>query len=187
MGKREGQTRKFVNEGTDENCRLNKLSVANRIHIVEPQWNPSVESQAIGRILRLGQKRSVTIIRYVVEDTVEKAVQSQQVPKLQLSRGGFGISKDDHGTQRVEEIMVRTNNSPIVDRSRVGLLLSETSLSFTKLKELKGPGSAFIPGNIDSVASQGASRGDSCWTCQGGWSHCERVFLYAFMFIHRFL
>ena len=74
---------------------------------MEPQWNPSVESQAIGRILRLGQKRSVTIIRYIVRGTVEKAVQSQQLRKLQLSQGGFGLSKDDHATQRIEELMVR--------------------------------------------------------------------------------
>lgn len=52
-------------------CSLNKLKVANRIHILEPQWNPSVESQAIGRILRLGQEKSVTITRYIMNGTVE--------------------------------------------------------------------------------------------------------------------
>lgn len=53
--------------------RLN-LSSANRIHIVEPQWNPMVEDQAIGRALRLGQKREVTIIRYVMDDTIEQVL-----------------------------------------------------------------------------------------------------------------
>ena len=53
---------------------LNKLIVANRIHILEPQWNPSVESQAIGRVLRLGQQRTVTIVRYIMEETVEKVL-----------------------------------------------------------------------------------------------------------------
>ena len=50
---------------------LNNLSVANRIHILEPQWNPSVESQAIGRVLRLGQTKTVHVIRYIVRATVE--------------------------------------------------------------------------------------------------------------------
>ncbi|KAK5407027.1 hypothetical protein LTR20_007467 [Exophiala xenobiotica] len=50
---------------------LNNLSVANRIHILEPQWNPSIESQAIGRVLRLGQTKTVSVVRYVVKDTVE--------------------------------------------------------------------------------------------------------------------
>lgn len=52
--------------------RLN-LTVANRVHIVEPQWNPSVEKQAIARALRMGQTQEVIIIRYAIEDTVEQA------------------------------------------------------------------------------------------------------------------
>jgi hypothetical protein len=52
-------------------CRLN-LTIASRIHILEPQWNPSVESQAIGRALRLGQEKEVTIIRYIITNTVEE-------------------------------------------------------------------------------------------------------------------
>jgi SWI/SNF-related matrix-associated actin-dependent regulator of chromatin subfamily A3 len=55
--------------------RLNSLSVANRIHLLEPQWNPSVESQAIGRVVRLGQQRPVTVVRYMMNKTVEKVCQ----------------------------------------------------------------------------------------------------------------
>ena len=51
--------------------RLN-LTAANRIHIVEPQWNPSVEEQAVARAVRMGQTRTVTITRYVVEKSVEE-------------------------------------------------------------------------------------------------------------------
>lgn len=36
---------------------LNETQAANYIHILEPQWNPSVESQAIGRVVRLGQPK----------------------------------------------------------------------------------------------------------------------------------
>ncbi|KAI8951872.1 SNF2 family N-terminal domain-containing protein [Xylaria longipes] len=50
------------------------LTVANRVHIVEPQWNPSVEDQAIARALRMGQTREVMIIRYIVENTVEQVL-----------------------------------------------------------------------------------------------------------------
>lgn len=52
-------------------ARLN-LTVANYVHIVEPQWNPSVEEQAIARAVRMGQTREVTIIRYVVRNSVEE-------------------------------------------------------------------------------------------------------------------
>ncbi|KAH8880490.1 hypothetical protein GQ53DRAFT_891050 [Thozetella sp. PMI_491] len=47
------------------------LTVANRIFIVEPQWNPSTEQQAIARAIRLGQEDRVEVIRYVIKDTVE--------------------------------------------------------------------------------------------------------------------
>ncbi|KIX07722.1 uncharacterized protein Z518_02376 [Rhinocladiella mackenziei CBS 650.93] len=47
------------------------LAAANRIFIVEPQWNPSIENQAIGRAERLGQRQHVQVIRYVIKDTVE--------------------------------------------------------------------------------------------------------------------
>ncbi|GKZ73596.1 hypothetical protein AnigIFM50267_010526 [Aspergillus niger] len=64
---------------------LNNLSVASRVHILEPQWNPSVESQAIGRALRWGQGKKIYVIRYVMEGTVEKIIESGQLRKLQLS------------------------------------------------------------------------------------------------------
>ena len=51
--------------------RLN-LATANRVFIVEPQWNPSVENQAIARALRLGQEKEVEVNRYVVKRTVEQ-------------------------------------------------------------------------------------------------------------------
>lgn len=39
---------------------------------MEPSWNPMVEQQAIGRVVRLGQKRPVVITRYIMKDTVEE-------------------------------------------------------------------------------------------------------------------
>ncbi|KAI0623253.1 DNA repair and recombination protein RAD5C [Pyrenophora tritici-repentis] len=95
----------------------NKLKAANIIHIVEPQWNPSVENQAIGRVIRLGQERAVTIIRYIMKDTIEEAVQSRQLRKLQLARGGFGLSKEVQGSDRVSAIMSLMCPSILNDKS----------------------------------------------------------------------
>jgi SWI/SNF-related matrix-associated actin-dependent regulator of chromatin subfamily A3 len=41
------------------------------VFLVEPQWNPSVENQAIARALRLGQEQAVLVTRYVVDQSVE--------------------------------------------------------------------------------------------------------------------
>ncbi|KAI8631123.1 hypothetical protein F5Y19DRAFT_473522 [Xylariaceae sp. FL1651] len=67
---------------------LNNLSVASRVHILEPQWNPSVEDQAIGRVVRLGQSKKVSVIRYITEKTIEESIESRQVMKLQLALNG---------------------------------------------------------------------------------------------------
>ncbi|KAK6855357.1 hypothetical protein PG995_008889 [Apiospora arundinis] len=91
------------------------LAAASRIYLLEPQWNPSVEQQAFGRALRLGQTEQVTIIRYFMKDTVEDVchtyhvektntadwiiqsnVQKRQLNKMQLASGGFRKRKRDH-------------------------------------------------------------------------------------------
>jgi SNF2 family DNA or RNA helicase len=50
--------------------RLN-LTAASRACLMEPQWNPSIEEQALARIHRLGQTRKVETIRFVVKDSIE--------------------------------------------------------------------------------------------------------------------
>ncbi|KAE8323577.1 SNF2 family N-terminal domain-containing protein [Aspergillus sergii] len=67
---------------------LNLKSV-NRVFIVEPQWNPSVESQAIARAIRLGQEQQVLVTRYRVENSIEEAMCSQQTHKLKISQMDF--------------------------------------------------------------------------------------------------
>lgn len=80
---------------------LNQLSIANQLHLLEPQWNPSVESQAIGRLIRLDQKRQVTVTRYVMKSTIEESVESRQTSKLRLAiAGGLHPSGSDH-TERI--------------------------------------------------------------------------------------
>jgi SNF2 family DNA or RNA helicase len=46
--------------------------MASHVYLLEPQWNPSVEMQAIGRAARLGQRHRVRVVRYVVRDTIEE-------------------------------------------------------------------------------------------------------------------
>lgn len=48
------------------------LTVASRIHLVEPQWNPAMEHQAMARVHRIGQTKSVVTMRYVMRDSIEE-------------------------------------------------------------------------------------------------------------------
>lgn len=61
------------------------ITAASRIHILEPQWNPAVENQAIGRVVRIGQRKVPTVVRYFVKDSVEQVCyeQGQKVEDIQ--------------------------------------------------------------------------------------------------------
>jgi SWI/SNF-related matrix-associated actin-dependent regulator of chromatin subfamily A3 len=48
------------------------LAVASRIYILEPQWNPFIEFQAMARAQRLGQTKQVVVVRYIMERTMEQ-------------------------------------------------------------------------------------------------------------------
>ncbi|CVK84371.1 uncharacterized protein FPRN_01930 [Fusarium proliferatum] len=82
------------------------LAVASRIYLLEPQWNPSIEEQAIGRALRLGQESQVVVVRYITAKTVEQAdVVFRQRRKLQLVGGGFGKGKNASSETLVESLL----------------------------------------------------------------------------------
>ncbi|KAL0931446.1 DNA repair and recombination protein rad5c [Colletotrichum truncatum] len=70
------------------------LTCANRVFIVELQWNPSVENQAIARAIRFGQGKKVLVTRYVIKDTVEVEMSSQQNVKKNLALIGFDENYD---------------------------------------------------------------------------------------------
>ncbi|CEN61888.1 hypothetical protein ASPCAL08535 [Aspergillus calidoustus] len=65
------------------------LTVANRVHIIEPQWNPTVESQAIGRVMRIGQQKQVYVTRYIIKNSIEEYVQNKQSRKLTMAQVGW--------------------------------------------------------------------------------------------------
>ncbi|KAF2102280.1 hypothetical protein NA57DRAFT_35076, partial [Rhizodiscina lignyota] len=109
------------------------LAVASRIYLLEPQWNPSIESQAIGRAVRLGQTDQVIIKRYVMENTIEEVricsvavevfvrltssksnVLSRQQRKLQLAGGGFG---KEGMSERFQSMLVSLINDTKANRS----------------------------------------------------------------------
>ncbi|MCJ1385512.1 alpha-1,6-mannosyltransferase [Xylographa soralifera] len=74
------------------------LTAASRAYIMEPQWNPMSELQALDRIHRLGQKEKVVTIRYIVRETYEEQVLKLQRRKQELADltlGGGAISKAD--------------------------------------------------------------------------------------------
>lgn len=57
--------------------RLN-LTAANHVFLMEPQWNPMLEDQALDRVYRIGQMKEVTTVRYIVKGTIEEVNPKQK-------------------------------------------------------------------------------------------------------------
>ncbi|PMD49328.1 uncharacterized protein K444DRAFT_622885 [Hyaloscypha bicolor E] len=78
------------------------LTTANRVFIIEPQWNPSVENQAVARAIRMNQTKSVLVTRYIIKATVEQEMLAQQRRKLMIAE--IGNNSESQGTNGVAEI-----------------------------------------------------------------------------------
>ncbi|KAF3937151.1 hypothetical protein ABW19_dt0208999 [Dactylella cylindrospora] len=61
------------------------LTVASEVHLLEPQFNPMLEEQALARVHRIGQTKPVKTIRYIMKDSYEEQILKRQNQKLQLA------------------------------------------------------------------------------------------------------
>ncbi|KAB8337248.1 hypothetical protein FH972_021550 [Carpinus fangiana] len=80
------------------------LTTASRVYVMEPQFNPAAEAQAIERVHRLGQTRPVVITKYIMAESFEEKMVELQKKKLALaqmtvSRERMKGSKDEIRTK----------------------------------------------------------------------------------------
>jgi SNF2 family DNA or RNA helicase len=89
---REAQVKSFQ---TEKGCRVFLISLkaggyglnltaADHVVLLDPWWNPAVESQAIDRAHRIGQQRVVTAYRLAMRGTVEERILALQSKKRGL-------------------------------------------------------------------------------------------------------
>ena len=77
-------------------CRPLPPQAASHVFIMEPNMNPAVEAQAIGRAYRMGQTSAVSVHRLVVKDTVEERIQKMLEARNQAApAGGAGPGQDE--------------------------------------------------------------------------------------------
>ncbi|TCL85278.1 SNF2 family DNA or RNA helicase [Curtobacterium sp. PhB142] len=60
------------------------LTEADTVFVLDPWWNPAAESQAVDRTHRIGQTRSVSVQRFIAEDTIEEKVLALAARKAEL-------------------------------------------------------------------------------------------------------
>ncbi|KAG8811117.1 hypothetical protein FRC17_002624 [Serendipita sp. 399] len=74
-------------------------TVANNVFLMDPFWHDAIESQAIDRVNRLGQKKDVFVYQMVAENTIEAKVLAIQDRKGALVKQAFSGNKTKQ-TQR---------------------------------------------------------------------------------------
>jgi SNF2 family DNA or RNA helicase len=83
------------------------LTSGSKVYVMEPQFNPAAEAQAIDRVHRLGQKRPVTATRFIMNGSFEEKVldlqkKKQNLADLSLSKGK--LDKAEAAKRRLEEV-----------------------------------------------------------------------------------
>ena len=61
------------------------LTAADHVFHVDPWWNPSIEDQASDRAYRMGQTKTVHVIKLIASDTVEEKILDMHEKKKNLS------------------------------------------------------------------------------------------------------
>lgn len=66
------------------------LTAADYVFIIDPWWNSSAELQAVSRAHRIGQRKNVTLYRFITKDTIEEKIRRLQQKKTALAEGLIG-------------------------------------------------------------------------------------------------
>ncbi|KAJ9661956.1 hypothetical protein H2198_001708 [Neophaeococcomyces mojaviensis] len=70
------------------------ITSANKVVVVDPNWNPSYDLQAQDRAYRIGQTRDVEVFRLVSQGTLEEIVYARQIYKQQMSNVGLSATSE---------------------------------------------------------------------------------------------
>lgn len=68
------------------------ITSANKVVVVDPNWNPAYDLQAQDRAYRIGQTRDVEVFRLISAGTVEEIVYARQIYKQQQANIAYNAS-----------------------------------------------------------------------------------------------
>ena len=79
------------------------ITSANKVVIVDPNWNPSYDLQAQDRAYRIGQVRDVEVFRLISAGTIEEVVYARQIYKQQQANIAYTASTERRYFKGVQE------------------------------------------------------------------------------------
>jgi SNF2 family DNA or RNA helicase len=105
------------------------LTGANRLILVDPDWNPATDLQALGRIWREGQTKPVFIYRLLSSDTIDESILRRQKDKgILTSVIQHETDRGDDATKENEEDFVE---EVVSDCNILSLILPNGTESFS--------------------------------------------------------
>ncbi|KAK8128624.1 hypothetical protein PG984_009732 [Apiospora sp. TS-2023a] len=69
------------------------LTCANRVILIDPWWNASIENQAFGRVFRIGQEKETYLQNILVHDTIDRRMHRLQLEKTKMIQQAMQHSK----------------------------------------------------------------------------------------------
>ena len=83
------------------------LTTGSKVYVMEPQFNPAAEAQAVDRVHRLGQKREVFTYRFIMEGSFEEKMlelqrKKQNLADLSMNRGK--LDKAEAAKRKLDEL-----------------------------------------------------------------------------------
>lgn len=79
------------------------ITSANKVVVVDPNWNPAYDLQAQDRAYRIGQSRDVEVFRLVSAGTIEEIVYARQIYKQQQANIGYTASTERRYFKGIQE------------------------------------------------------------------------------------
>ncbi len=101
-------------------CGLNLVG-ANRLILVDNDWNPATDIQAMGRVYRQGQTKPCTIYRLITSGTIEEVIFQRQSQKERLA--AMSVDSQRKGKFTKEELadcFTLKRNCPCDTKRKVG-------------------------------------------------------------------
>ena len=138
-------------------CGLNLVG-GNRLILLDPDWNPSTDIQAMARIYRQGQKKPCYIYRLFTSGSVEEVIYQRQ-----LKKGGLAALAVDTAAKSLKG---KTSDSLTLEELQDCFTLKEVACD-TSIKVGRWPeymGVASLQNCVDKVLTAIASKKDSTKT-----------------------
>ncbi|ODH53794.1 hypothetical protein GX48_00212 [Paracoccidioides brasiliensis] len=79
------------------------ITSANKVVVVDPNWNPAFDLQAQDRAYRIGQSRDVEVFRLISAGTIEEIVYARQIYKQQQANIGYTASTERRYFKGIQE------------------------------------------------------------------------------------